>query len=147
MNQEQIAGQPTPADEKTKKFFRDIEASGALPEGVSAPDAASAVLCTLTMRVSGGEAREFVETTPPALKSLLEPCVKHRDERPRKFDRDQFLLFVADHLGLGSDTQKAEKIARAVFSAVRVDLPTREIDDVASQLPRDLRDLWCFNTV
>ena len=41
----------------------------------------------------------------------------------------------------------AEAIARAVFAAVRRRLPQKEGQDVASQLPRDLKVLWMFSTI
>lgn len=139
MDQVQAGREPC-VEEPTQKFFRDIEQSATLPEGVDAERAASAVLCTLMMRVTGGEAREFVESMPPPLSRRLRRCIDHRDEQPRKFDRAEFLSFVADHLGVEID--QAERISRAVFAAVREDLPQREVDDVETQLPRDLAELW-----
>jgi uncharacterized protein (DUF2267 family) len=128
------------AADQTEKFFRDIEQSGALPDGVSAIDAVAAVLCTLTMRLSGGEARDFAGAVPRKLRRILNRCAIHREEQPEKFDRRTFLRYVGGHLEVGPAA--AERLSRVVFAAVRTLLPEDEILDVESQLPRDLVELW-----
>jgi uncharacterized protein (DUF2267 family) len=123
-----------------ERFFGRIEQSRVLPSSISVLDAVSAVLCTLSQRVTAGEARDFVAAMPPDLEALLAPCVLHRDERPETFGRVEFLRRVADHLRI--EPVQAEALARAVFAAMNEELPRGQIDDVESQLPPDLKDLW-----
>lgn len=56
------------------------------------------------------------------------------------FDRGEFLRRVGDHLIVSE--QESERMTRAVFEAVRMWLPGRDVREVAIQLPEDLRDLW-----
>jgi uncharacterized protein (DUF2267 family) len=56
------------------------------------------------------------------------------------FDRDEFLRRVGDHLVVSQ--QESERITRAVFEAVRLWLPSRDLREVGVQLPEDLHDLW-----
>jgi uncharacterized protein (DUF2267 family) len=118
----------------------DIERQGGLPPGVRGTDAAAAVLCVLAQRLSGGEARDLVVTLPEGLRPRVQACARHRGERGEAFDYDEFLRRVAAHLDVSGP--QAEDIARTVFAAVRRTLPVKEQQDVASQLPWDLEQLW-----
>jgi uncharacterized protein (DUF2267 family) len=70
----------------------------------------------------------------------VDVCARHRGERGEVFDRAEFLRRVAAHLNVS--VPQAEEISRAVFAAVRRRLPSKEVGDVASQLPRELKELW-----
>ncbi len=144
MRHEHVLQVPRPAEEPTEKFFREIEQSGTLPAGISAPEAASSVLCALTMRISGGAARELATWAPATLRRLIDRCVMIRGERPEIFDRATFVGHIADDLHIASDA--AERLARTVFAAVRARLPPQEIKNIDSQLPRDLLNLWARET-
>jgi uncharacterized protein (DUF2267 family) len=111
-----------------------------LPREIGAPDALSAVMCTLSRRVSGGEARNVYLGLPESLRPLVAQCILHRDERASVFDRDEFIARLSDHLA--TDAATAEAIARAVFAAVRSAIPDSEVRHVADQLPDDFRELW-----
>jgi uncharacterized protein (DUF2267 family) len=134
-------GPSTQVVEEADDFFTKIEQSCALPPDGSAADATSAVLCVLSQRISRGQAAELAEAIPPPVGALMGPCALHRAERPDVFDRREFLRRVAAHLGV--TPEQAEEIARAVFAAVQ-EIPSarREVDDVESQLPIDLKLLW-----
>jgi uncharacterized protein (DUF2267 family) len=118
----------------------EIEAQGVLPPGVRGVDAVSAVLCVLAQRLTGGEAEDVVASLPKGLRPLVEGCVRYPLDRAEAFDRAEFLRRVAARLHV--TVPEAEAVTRAVFAAVRPRLPPVEVDDVASQLPRDLKDLW-----
>ena len=77
---------------------------------------------------------------PADVSGLIRPCARHRAATADVFDRDEFLRRVGDHLVVS--TQEAERITRAVFDAVRMWLPARDVREVSVQLPTDLRDLW-----
>ena len=116
-----------------------IERSGALPVGVSAAEAAVETLCVLSLRVSADEAREVMRFLPADVSRLVRPCARHRGASAELFDRDEFLRRVGDHLVVSK--QESERNTRAVFEAVRMWLPARDVRDVSVQLPEDLRDL------
>ena len=117
-----------------------IERSGALPEGVSPSEAAAATLCVLSLRVTADQARELMRFLPADVSRLVRPCARHRGAPAEIFDRNEFLRRVGDHLIVS--VQESERITRAVFEAVRMWLPARDVREVAVQLPEDLRDLW-----
>jgi uncharacterized protein (DUF2267 family) len=124
----------------TSDIEAEVEEQGVLPPGVRGTDAASAVLCVLAQRLTGGEAQDLVAALPKGLRTHLEGCVRYPLEQAEPFDRAEFLRRVANHLQVTEP--QAEAIARAVFAAVQRRLPSVEVHDVASQLPRDLKDLW-----
>jgi osmotically-inducible protein OsmY len=117
-----------------------IERSGALPVGVSAAEAAAATLCVLSLRVSADEARNLMQFLPADVSRLVRPCARHRGASTDVFDRVEFLRRVGDHLVVSD--QESERITRAVFEAVRIWLPARDVREIAVQLPEDLHDLW-----
>ncbi len=117
-----------------------IDDSVALPEGVMSADAFAAVMCSLSQRVSGGEARELVLGLPETMRGLVDRCALHREEEADVFGHDELLRRVAVHLQL--DPGSVEPIVRAVFAAVKRVLPEKATFDIGSQLPLDLRDLW-----
>jgi uncharacterized protein (DUF2267 family) len=118
----------------------EIEQQGGLPPGRRGTDAAAAVMCVLAQRLSGGEARDLVMTLPEGLRPRVQACARHRGERGEAFDYDEFLRRVAAHLDVSG--AMAEEITRTVFAAVGRTLPVKERQDVASQLPWDLEQLW-----
>jgi uncharacterized protein (DUF2267 family) len=117
-----------------------IERSGVLPAGVSAAEAAAATLCALSLRVSADEVRELTRFLPGDVSKLVRPCARHREAPTEVFDRREFLRRVGEHLVISE--QESERLTRAVFEAVRMWLPGRDLREVAIQLPDDLRDLW-----
>jgi uncharacterized protein (DUF2267 family) len=102
---------------------------------VSSPDAAWAVLCAPTQHLNESDPHRVVEAMPPALQPLLQPYAQHQTA----YGLEGFLRRVAAHLDL--TPAEADTIARGVFAALHEWLPAKEIDNAASRLPRDLRDL------
>ncbi|HVJ92240.1 MAG TPA: DUF2267 domain-containing protein [Labilithrix sp.] len=122
------------------QLFAEIEREGILPPEVDVADAFMAVMCIFSQRLSGGEARHVLLGLPNTLRPLVTTCMRHREEWADVFGRDELLRRVAHHLG--TDEVTAERVVRAVFSAVKRTIPYKEVEDSASQLPPDLRDLW-----
>jgi uncharacterized protein (DUF2267 family) len=118
----------------------EIAERAPLPTGISASDALSAVMCTFSQRLSGGEAHDVLLGLPGEVRSLLQRCITHRDEEGAVFDRAQLFGSVAADLGVPS--LLAEEIVLIVLAAVKRSLPVKEVRDVASQLPPDLEALW-----
>lgn len=122
------------------RLYADVELSGTLPDGVTPQEAVAAVLCTLTRRISRGEAEQLRSELPPDLIAVLEPCMGHRAEEPEHFGREELVHRVAQ--SLDTDDGQAAAIVRHVLGALHANYPTREDDDVESQLPEDLKALW-----
>jgi uncharacterized protein (DUF2267 family) len=126
-------------------LFADIRRHASLPPNVTPEDALSAVMCTFSRHVSGGEARLLWNALPGSIKPLLDRCMIHRNEKAERFAKDQLLIRVAEHLGV--TVEQAEEITSAVLTAISSSLPAKEMADVASQLPRDMRDLWIVKKI
>lgn len=123
-----------------ERFFASIRESGVVPEGKSAEEAATAVLCTLARRVSTGEMGDVLATLPAELRQRFGPCMLHAGEPVETFGEERFLRLVAEHLGV--DEEAAELVALAVFSAFRTRFHNPELDQLESELPKDLKQLW-----
>jgi uncharacterized protein (DUF2267 family) len=117
-----------------------VERLGELPPGIDSAAAFMAVMCTFAQRLSGGEARHVLLGLPGTLRPFVTSCMLHRDEPAQPFGSDELLRRVSEHLG--TSVTVAEDIVRAVFSAVKTCLPSKDVEDAASQLPPDLRALW-----
>lgn len=129
----------------TRQLVEDeIERRARLPDNVT-PDAAfKAVMDIFSQRLSGGEAFDVLLGLPDDLRRLTEGSVLGRDEHASVFGRDTLVGAIALRLRIAHDD--AEAIVFAVLAAVKCVLPVKEIDDVADELPADLRDLWLAAT-
>jgi uncharacterized protein (DUF2267 family) len=67
-------------------FIERIERSGVLPAGMKGPEAVAAVLCPLSQRLNGGEARDLLDSLPASVRSLFESCALH-PQQPEVFGR------------------------------------------------------------
>ncbi len=125
--------------EARDRFLEVLRSRGALPDGVPPDEAVAAVMCTFAQRLSGGEAGDLLLALPRTIRPLVMRCFRH-PENAATFDAEQLVARVAEHLG--TDAARARSIVGAVFDAVRSVIPADQIEDAASQLPADLRDLW-----
>jgi uncharacterized protein (DUF2267 family) len=126
-------------------LFEDIRRRANLPPSIPSQEALSAVMCTFSRHVSGGEARHVWNALPAPVKPLLDRCMIHREEKAERFTKEQLLIHVAEHLGV--PVERADEITAAVLVAISSRLPAKEMAAVASQLPRDMRDLWVVRKV
>lgn len=122
-----------------KAFLRDVEALGGFDEKL-AEQATVSVLCALDRRIRGEEARQLHAQLPSKLRELVQRCELHAGEKPEKFDREEMFEAVASDLGRAAG--EVEGIVRTVFLALRSHVSEGEAEDVASQLPQDIADLW-----
>jgi uncharacterized protein (DUF2267 family) len=100
----------------------------------------AAILGLVEQRLSGPEARDLNEELPWALRDLLRNRERHPRSRPERFGREELLARVAAELGV--DAAEAERVARLVLQTSRGLLSEKAASDVASQLPKDMQDLW-----
>lgn len=118
----------------------EIEHHVPLPPGVTSAAAFSAVMCALSERLSAGEVHDVVLSLPEGIRSLVDRCTMHRGEPGIVFGRRGLIERVAEHLAL--DGTDALPVISGVFATVKRILPWKEVNDITSQLPSDLRELW-----
>jgi uncharacterized protein (DUF2267 family) len=135
-----VSARRSPEPDAARALLDAIQQSGSLPEGATPESVASAVLCTLARRLSGGEARQLVSALPADLQTMLQPCVVHHTELAETFGRLEFLEAVSSHFR--PPPEDPEELTRIVFRLVHNHVGVKQISDVASQLPSDLRSLW-----
>lgn len=126
--------------EARHRFLETLGSLTTLPDGVTADDVFSAVMCAFAQRLSGGEAEDLLLGLPRTLRPLVTRCFRHPERQVETFGVDTLVARVAEHLQ--TSPQRARELVTAVFGAVRAVLPADQVQDAASQLPPDLRDLW-----
>lgn len=129
------------AVEAAERFFSRLQQSGNLPPELSPVAAATAVLCTLSLRLAGSVARDhLIQALPTSLRTLFTRCVGYRRDDPVSMDLPGFLGRVAEHLDVSESD--ARRIALTVFASIQDELRAAQVVEVAGQLPNDLRTLW-----
>lgn len=119
-------------------FQRRLCELGGLDE-LLAESAAISVLSTLERRILPKEAKDLEAQLPRLLVEFLPPP-DQRLSKPHRFGLEEFLKSVAEDLHM--PVEEVEPIVRAVFQAFREQISEGESEDVASNLPPDLRALW-----
>jgi uncharacterized protein (DUF2267 family) len=114
-------------------FVETVEDEAAEPRD-RAERAVRATLETLGERLSGGEARDVAGRLPAELRPLL-----HDGDNVQAFDAEEFIRRVAEREGAPPAT--AARHARAVFAALGRAIGHEELQDMASELPRDFSGL------
>ena len=94
-----------------------------------------ATLRTLAERISRGEAEDLAAQLPKELKGYL----ARPGEEAEPFGLDEFVRRVAERAG--TDPDQAFAHAGAVFATLREAVTSGELDDIAAQLPEELRGL------
>lgn len=94
-----------------------------------------ATLETLAERISGGEVRDLAGQLPEELRDYL----RKEGELPERLNASEFVHEVRARAGV--DDQWAAEGARAVFTTLREVVSHDEIEDLLSELPKDIRQL------
>jgi uncharacterized protein (DUF2267 family) len=110
-------------------FIETVEHEAGAPRA-DAERAVRATLKTLGERLSGGESRDIAAQLPPEVRPFLEDGVD-----AQAFDAEEFVRRVARREGTPPAT--AARHARAVFAALGRAVTRDELEDMASELPRD----------
>ena len=127
------------ASQTYKAFLNHLCERGGMSPAV-AEKAAVSVLCAIEQRIYHDEAEDLEAQLPRKLTALLHRCERHEEELPDKFGREHLLNRVGEDLSLNPDA--VEPVVRAVLDAIRHQISEGEAEDVMSQLPQDIRDLW-----
>jgi uncharacterized protein (DUF2267 family) len=103
--------------------------------------AVEAVMCALAQRVAGDEFEDLRELLPEPFRGRLAACERHaaRPAGPFRTAEDFYAVVGED---LGAAPAEVETKVRAVFAAIRDQLPEAAAEDVAGQLPPELDVLW-----
>ena len=119
----------------------DALAREGLPRRVEAARAVEAVMCALSQRISHADFEDLRESLPDPFRARLAVCERHAVTTPRRFRAaEDFYEVVAEDLD--RSPEEVEPTVRAVFAALRAQLPERDAEDVANQLPHELQPLW-----
>lgn len=102
--------------------------------------AAEAVFCALSERLSEGLVKQLREQLPEDVRAMMTVCHRHQGDAPRKLDRDDFYLMVANHLN--AEPENVRLVLHGVFTALRTQLTEAEADKVEGQLPAWLQGTW-----
>jgi uncharacterized protein (DUF2267 family) len=116
--------------------FLDTVAQAAGIGRDQAERATRATLRTLGERITRGEADDIAAQLPPEAAPYLEATSSGAEG----FDVDEFVRRVAERAEV--DPATAERQAQAVFVALARALSRKEVEDLAAQLPGDIRRLF-----
>lgn len=120
-------------------FYRRVMGDAGL-ERTDAKRATAAVLHALRDRLTPEEATQAAAQLPRELKLVWRSGEAPR-RRPMKMHRREFYDRVRGDAGLASLVE-ARNVTRSIFGALKDQLSPGEADDVLSQLPKDLKDVW-----
>jgi uncharacterized protein (DUF2267 family) len=124
-----------------RRIEREVERRAPVLPLMNLDDAISAVMCTLTERLTAGEDHRLLDALPLSIQPWFERCVRHRDRQVvEKLDRAEFLDRIAHHLGI--TPAHAEALCTGVFAAIRAEIPPKLVEDIATQLPHGIEELW-----
>ena len=135
-----MANVPDPHADADYRALVEALAREGLPRRTEAVRAVEAVACALARRIGNEHYEDLRELLPQPFRGKLVACERHAaSDRPIR-TADEFYASVADDLA--RDPAEVEGAARAVFAALRAQLPEQEADDVADRLPAELLPLW-----
>jgi uncharacterized protein (DUF2267 family) len=103
-------------------------------------DAADAVMSALCARLPGGLVQEMREQFPEGIRQLFQHCWKDRSAPGRKFNKDDFYLEIAEHLG--TEPENVRLVLYVVFAAIRSQITDKLADKIDSELPANMSGTW-----
>ncbi len=102
-----------------------------------AESASRSVLAALADRITDDEANDLASQLPKDLRDF----VMRRGGPLQKMDMDTFIGRIQGDLDLATYNQAA-RVAAGVFAVLKRAVSVGEWEDVVSQLPRDLQDMF-----
>ena len=122
---------------KSDEFIAKVQRRADLDSQEEAMLAIGATLATLAERLAGGEAKDLASQLPPEIGVfLLQPYAGIGDP----FGLEEFFRLVSERAGIG--LQNASLQARVVIGVLCEAVSMGEIENVRSQLPHDIRQLF-----
>lgn len=122
---------------KTDEFVAKVQRRADLSSPEAAFLAIGATLATLGERLAGGEVKDLASQLPPEIGEFLFQPLAGMGE---PFGLDEFFWRVSQRAGL--DLEDAALQARVVIGVLCESVSMGEIENVRSQLPEDIRQLF-----
>ena len=123
-----------------QRFYRQVLIETGRPSLEDAKRVTAAVLHALRDRLTADEADHAAAQLPRPLK-VLWWAGEAEGRRPVKMHRKAFNQRVEREAGLASE-REARQVIRAVFGALKEQLSPGEVEDILTQLPKDLKPVW-----
>ncbi len=120
---------------KRDEFIKTVQKKLELDSKDDAIWITDTILKTLSERLTEQEAFDLASQLPRELKELVKGVPDH----VIKMDRQKFIAKVAERLDVS--LEEAERYIKATFSVLKSAVTPGEIEDVLSQLPKDLAGL------
>lgn len=135
---------PRPPDPHADTDYRALVealAREGLPRRAEAVRAVEAVACALAQRIARPGYAALREQLPEPFRGHLFACERHASIPPAPLESaEDFYAVVASDLDRAPES--VEPAVRAVFAALRAQLPEEQAEEVAGQLPPELQLLW-----
>ncbi len=130
---------------KDDRFIASVRRELGIKDDAYAQVATQAVLKTLRDRLTEGQSQHVESHLPRELKPMWAKSLNERllvmARGPQKMTKKEFLSRVQTRSHVANN-KKSEELARGVFKVLKEQLPEADADDVAGQLPRDLKNMW-----
>jgi uncharacterized protein (DUF2267 family) len=110
-----------------------------MPE-LDAEEAAEAVFCILSQRLSSGTVGRLLDQLPPDVRAIFRHCERHSHAPSRGRNREDFYLAIAEHLLV--DVEDVRLILHTVFGAIHSQITERESERITRELPDAIRSTW-----
>jgi len=132
---------PDPHEHADYRALVDALSREGLPRRAEATRAVEAVVCALSQRISGPDFERLRDLLPDPFRSRLVACERHAVTPHAMLETaEDFYQVVAEDLDRAPD--EVEGMVRAVFAAMRAQVPEPDADDVSMLLPPELEPLW-----
>ncbi len=131
-----------------QEFLLEVQKKAKLESINDAEEASKAVMHVLKRRITKNEEKDLKSQLSAGERDLWreEPekiseleKIREKHGGVSKFNRDEFFTAVNEHSGNKFD---ARKITKAVFGVLKRQVSEGESQDVESQLPVDLKEIW-----
>lgn len=122
---------------KTDEFVATVQRRAGINSQEAALNVIGATLATLSERLAGGEAKDLASQLPYEIGVYLEQPMAGAGE---PFGLDEFFWRISQRAGI--DVQEAALQARVVIGVLTESVSMGEIENVRSQLPEDIRQLF-----
>ncbi len=119
------------------EFYRKVRDQLCLADDQEAETASRVVLAALADRITPDERNDLASQLPKELGDF----VKGRGGAPQKMDMDTFISRIQGDLDVMTWDHAAD-IARGVFSVLKEAVSEGEWEDIVSQLPRELQEMF-----
>ena len=126
---------------ETEIWLNELADDPIFPSKDAAYSVLRATLQNLRNRLSVEEATDLGAELPALVRGVyydgFDPS-----QIPEKFDREEFVVRVADQLRALTENIDTEAGIRAIFQFLQKKVSAGEIKDVVSNLPKDIQEMW-----